>query len=239
MNDDVISHGPDAPGFPRQVWDALRLYFGLGLLGALGLLWSLLAVPLYYLLPRRAGVAFGRWLIHTAFRGYLRTLAAIGACRFDLSALDALRDQPPMIVAPNHPSLIDAVGVEQACLKTVAPGLEDFAAIDDIRSRQDGAALLVRAGIVGKAEDANAEADLPQRLCRHLGGSGCEASQQHSRGQDQCPEEFTHQHANSCDPGKATASISTSRSRRQTSACKYSARNPQPTRCCSSAWIAG
>lgn len=109
MNDDVISRAPDAPGRPRQVWDALRVYFGLGLLGVLGLLWSLLAVPLYYLLPRRTGLTFGRWLIHTAFRWYLRTLSAIGACRFDLSALDALHGQPPMIVAPNHPSLIDAV----------------------------------------------------------------------------------------------------------------------------------
>jgi 1-acyl-sn-glycerol-3-phosphate acyltransferase len=79
------------------------------LLGFMGLLWSLLAVPLYYVLPRKAGLVVGRWLIHTAFRFYLRTLSAIGACRFDLSALDALHGQAPMIVAPNHPSLIDAV----------------------------------------------------------------------------------------------------------------------------------
>ena len=108
MNDDVIRAAP-IPGRLRTAWDAARVYFGLGLLGVLGFLWSLLAVPLYYLLPRRPGLALGRGLIHHAFRFYLRTLAAIGACRFDLSALDALRGQPPMIVAPNHPSLIDAV----------------------------------------------------------------------------------------------------------------------------------
>lgn len=99
----------DSASLLRNAWDMARVFFGLGLLGAVGLLWSLLAVPLYYLLPRNAGLVVGRWLIHTAFRVYLRTLALIGACRFDLSALDALRDQPPMIVVPNHPSLIDAV----------------------------------------------------------------------------------------------------------------------------------
>ena len=109
MNDEAISHAPDDHGRLRLAWDALRVYFGLGLLGVMGLLWSLLAAPLYYVLPRKTGLVVGRWLIHTAFRFYLRTLAAIGACRFDLSALDALQGQAPMIVAPNHPSLIDAV----------------------------------------------------------------------------------------------------------------------------------
>ena len=33
------------------------------------------------------------------------------AYRFDLTALDALRGEPPMILAPNHPGLIDAVAV--------------------------------------------------------------------------------------------------------------------------------
>ncbi|MBN2692455.1 MAG: 1-acyl-sn-glycerol-3-phosphate acyltransferase [Burkholderiaceae bacterium] len=109
MNEDVMTQDAVAVSLLRSAWDMTRVFFGLGLLGVMGLLWSLLAVPLYYLLPRRAGLVVGRWLIHTAFRVYLRTLSLIGACRFDLSALDALRDQPPMIVAPNHPSLIDAV----------------------------------------------------------------------------------------------------------------------------------
>lgn len=45
------------------------------------------------------------------FRFYLGALGRIGACRFDLSALDTLRGQGPMIVAPNHPGLLDAVMV--------------------------------------------------------------------------------------------------------------------------------
>lgn len=109
MNEDATTQESVFVPPLRNAWDMARVFFGLGLLGVMGLLWSLLAVPLYYLLPRHTGLVVGRWLIHTAFRLYLRTLSFIGACRFDLSALDALCGQPPMIVAPNHPSLIDAV----------------------------------------------------------------------------------------------------------------------------------
>jgi 1-acyl-sn-glycerol-3-phosphate acyltransferase len=41
-------------------------------------------------------------------------LAWMGACRFDLSELESLRDEPPMVIAPNHPSLLDALMVLSA-----------------------------------------------------------------------------------------------------------------------------
>lgn len=89
--------------------DAVRLRLGLGLLALLSLGWSLLALPLRYLLPRAPGHWLGRHGASATFRLYLRLLTWIGACRFDLRALDALRDQPACIIAPNHPSLLDAV----------------------------------------------------------------------------------------------------------------------------------
>jgi 1-acyl-sn-glycerol-3-phosphate acyltransferase len=90
----------------------LRLYVGLSTLGALCLLWSVLAVPLYPLLPRRYAEPLGRWMIMRGFWFYLRSLQFIGACRFDLSELDALREEKQgLILAPNHPSLLDAVMV--------------------------------------------------------------------------------------------------------------------------------
>lgn len=95
----------------RALRDAVRLRAGLGLLALLGLAWSLLALPLRYLLPRMAGEQLGRHGAGATFRLYLRLLAWIGACRFDLRALDALRDQPACVIAPNHPSLLDAVMV--------------------------------------------------------------------------------------------------------------------------------
>lgn len=98
-------------GSLRTACEYLALYFGLGLLGLICLSWTVFAVPLYPLLPRKWGGALGRRVIMLGFRVYLAVLTIIGACRFDLSALDALRSQPPLIVAPNHPSLLDAVMV--------------------------------------------------------------------------------------------------------------------------------
>lgn len=85
------------------------LWFGLGLLGLMSLAWSVLAVPLYYVLPRRWGKPLGRWAIMTIFQIYLGALAMIGACRFDIRVLDALRGERPLVIAPNHPSLLDAL----------------------------------------------------------------------------------------------------------------------------------
>lgn len=92
---------------------ALRAYaalgFGLALLGLCSLAWSAVALPLSVLLPSRIGRRLGRGLITRGFRFYLGALEAVGACRFDLRALDALRGAGPLILAPNHPSLLDAV----------------------------------------------------------------------------------------------------------------------------------
>lgn len=96
----------------RRISEYCRLYIGLSLLGMLCLVWGVLVLPLHPLLPARRGEAFGRRVIMLAFRGYLHALSAMSACRFDLSELDALRDEPRgLILAPNHPSLLDAVMV--------------------------------------------------------------------------------------------------------------------------------
>lgn len=87
------------------------VYLGLGLLAGICLLWLPIAVLLYPALPRDTGGRFGRYMIMNGFRIYLRGLSLLRACRFDLTALDALRGQPPMIIAPNHPCLLDAVMV--------------------------------------------------------------------------------------------------------------------------------
>ena len=103
------------PGLPRRwlhrLYEYFALWFGLALLGTISLTWSTLSVPLYYILPRRPGRRLGRWAITTGFRGYLGALSLIGACRFDLSALDTLRAEGPLVIAPNHPCLLDAVMV--------------------------------------------------------------------------------------------------------------------------------
>jgi 1-acyl-sn-glycerol-3-phosphate acyltransferase len=97
----------------QRLCKTLYAYFALRaslcLLAILCLAWSAVALPLHFLLPRKLGTAVGRCGITMGFRFYAWTLAATGAYRLDISALDALRGGPPVILAPNHPSLIDAV----------------------------------------------------------------------------------------------------------------------------------
>lgn len=93
----------------RALWAYAVLLYGFGLLGVGGLLWSLLALPLHLVLPARHARGVGRWVVTRGFRFYLGALEASGGFRFDLSALDALRGAGPLILAPNHPSLLDAV----------------------------------------------------------------------------------------------------------------------------------
>lgn len=85
------------------------LYSSLCLLGILCLSWSVLALPLYVILPPRIGTRVGRWGIMRGFALYAGSLRIMGAYRLDLSCIDALRDAPPLILAPNHPQLIDAL----------------------------------------------------------------------------------------------------------------------------------
>jgi len=84
-------------------------YLGLLGFGLLCLLWSLFAVVLHPLLPTRLGRPLGRWVIMAAFRLFLGSLSLSGRFRFDLRELDALRGEKALIIAPNHPSLWDAV----------------------------------------------------------------------------------------------------------------------------------
>jgi len=93
------------------VYGYLVIYSGLLVFGLMCLIWSAVAVPLSRLLSVKRGKVLGRWVTSYGFRCYLWLLAATGAFRFDLCALDALREAGPLIIAPNHPSLLDAVMV--------------------------------------------------------------------------------------------------------------------------------
>ena len=104
-----------------QVWLAsfLTIYVGVPFLGLMCLLWTLVALPARALLPRSAGAALGRQGISHGFRMYVSLLRFFGAYRFDLSALEALTQERGVVIAPNHPSLIDAVVMLAAHRNTV------------------------------------------------------------------------------------------------------------------------
>lgn len=93
----------------KIAYEYFALYTSLALLGLICLTWSIFAIPLYYILPRRLGTAIGRRGIMSGFRIYAWSLSVTRAYRLDLHAIDSLRNGPPLILAPNHPCLIDAL----------------------------------------------------------------------------------------------------------------------------------
>jgi 1-acyl-sn-glycerol-3-phosphate acyltransferase len=71
--------------------------------------WAVVSTLLLPFLPVRAARRVGRLVAMWAFRLFLATLELAGAWRLDLRELDKLRDAGPLIIAPNHPGLLDAV----------------------------------------------------------------------------------------------------------------------------------
>ena len=95
--------------FGRVLHARLKMHLGFLVLGLICVGYSLAAIPLFAIFPRVHSKRVGRKLVALMFRVYLRLLVAMGACRFDLTELDALQGGPAMVIAPNHPSLLDAV----------------------------------------------------------------------------------------------------------------------------------
>lgn len=97
------------PRFLRHPYERFALLLGLGGLGAGCLVWTALAFPLSLVLRGPCGVQVGRRVAEYGFRFYLWSLHWIGVARFDLRELDQLRNAGAMIIAPNHPGLLDAL----------------------------------------------------------------------------------------------------------------------------------
>jgi 1-acyl-sn-glycerol-3-phosphate acyltransferase len=95
----------------RVIYEYLVLYTALLCFAVFGVLFTILCAVLYVLLPRKTGIWFGRNAIGWLFRSYLALLCGTGLLKLDLSEFDKLRREKGLIVAPNHPSLLDAVFV--------------------------------------------------------------------------------------------------------------------------------
>ena len=93
----------------RSLYEYIVLFGSLALFGAAGLTYTVIGAVLYVLLPRRFGARAGRIIMTGIFRLYLAIIRSSGLVQCDLSALDALSNGETIIVAPNHPSLIDVV----------------------------------------------------------------------------------------------------------------------------------
>lgn len=81
----------------------------LAVLAVMILAWTLLALLLLSPLPRARRRAGARYTMMAGFRLFSGLLTLSGACELDLTAIDALRGGPAVILAPNHPSSLDAI----------------------------------------------------------------------------------------------------------------------------------
>jgi 1-acyl-sn-glycerol-3-phosphate acyltransferase len=104
--------------FVYNVYGMLVLYIGWIVFALFTLTNSFAADLLRWVLPKARARRVGRWGIHTVFRCYVAFLRLTGIVKIDLSALEALKGQEKLILAPNHPSLLDAVFVV-SCLPNV------------------------------------------------------------------------------------------------------------------------
>jgi 1-acyl-sn-glycerol-3-phosphate acyltransferase len=95
--------------FLKRAGEYLATYALLAILAALILGWTLLALILLAPLPERWRRATARYTMMAGFRLFARMLTASGAYDLDLDAIDTLRGGPPVILAPNHPTSIDAI----------------------------------------------------------------------------------------------------------------------------------
>ncbi len=93
----------------KSLYEYTVLYGGLIFFAFICLAWSLPASLLRHLLPHRVGQRVGRIAIMLVFRTYLFVVRASGLVKLDLTALDVLRREPSLVIATNHPALIDVV----------------------------------------------------------------------------------------------------------------------------------
>jgi len=91
-----------------RVGGALRLHAALAGFALACLVTSAAMVLAGLFMRSRERQRFARDVISRFFRLQFRLGTAAGLLRLDLSELDALRDAPPLVIAPNHPSIIDA-----------------------------------------------------------------------------------------------------------------------------------
>ncbi len=101
--------GKRAAPFARGLYERIAFGFAVLVFCVAGLAHTVAGSVLYFLLPRRVGCALGQGAATLSFRCFLGLLHRLGLARCDLRALDALRGGPPVVIAPNHPTYLDAM----------------------------------------------------------------------------------------------------------------------------------
>jgi 1-acyl-sn-glycerol-3-phosphate acyltransferase len=95
--------------FLRRLYQSALFYVLLLHLGAMSLTWNLVCALLYPFLSRRQGVIVGRAAISSVYRGFWAFAQWLGLMRVDYAALDVIDRDGGLIIAANHPSMLDAL----------------------------------------------------------------------------------------------------------------------------------
>jgi 1-acyl-sn-glycerol-3-phosphate acyltransferase len=95
--------------FLRAAWGSLLMALGAAFFVLIAFTWALVAVLLALIVPTRVGRKLGRRGAMWSFRIFLTVMEALGAWELDLDEIDALRGEGGLVIAPNHPCLLDAV----------------------------------------------------------------------------------------------------------------------------------
>ncbi len=78
-------------------------------LGAMSLTWNMVALLLHPVLTREHGTVVGRAAVSSVYRGFWTCAQWLGLMRIDSTALDVLERDAGLIIAANHPSMLDAL----------------------------------------------------------------------------------------------------------------------------------
>jgi len=93
----------------KRIYEYLATYGLLAILAVMILAWTALALILLPPLPKRWRRTTARYTMMKGLRLFSHLLTGVGAYELDLDAIETLRGGPAVILAPNHPTSIDAI----------------------------------------------------------------------------------------------------------------------------------
>ena len=96
-------------GILRRLFQTVLFYVLLLHLAGMSLTWNFVSLLLYPVLSRRQGTIVGRAAISSVYRGFWTCAQWLGLMHIDYTALDVLERDAGLIIAANHPSMLDAL----------------------------------------------------------------------------------------------------------------------------------
>ncbi|MET0333100.1 MAG: lysophospholipid acyltransferase family protein [Rhizobacter sp.] len=93
----------------HQIVAGFFFYLALLLLGLGSLSWNLISYALYPFLPRERALKIGRAAIAGGYRLFWWWLQVTGVMRLSYDGIDELNRDAGLIIAPNHPTALDAL----------------------------------------------------------------------------------------------------------------------------------